>query len=109
ICVVVKLRVLDRRANTSTGGEVSDRFKFFAMKQISHRGAVAKIDMMNRHLFGDTSNVCVLDLPIVKIVEVVEDRDFVPSLEQFLNKMGADETSAAGDEDSHACQKFNHE
>src|SRR5207247_10365999 len=81
ICVVVKLRILNRRANAGAGGEVSDRFKFFAMKQTPHRCAVPKIDVMNRHVFGDTRNVCVLDLRVVKIVEVIEDGDFVPSIE----------------------------
>ena len=56
-----------------------DGFKLFGMKQISHRGAVAEIEMVNRHIFGNGGNVCMLDLRIVKIVEVIEDRDLMPS------------------------------
>ena len=42
------------------------------------------------------------DLRIVKIVEVVENRDFVLRHEQPLDKMRANETGAARDENSHA-------
>ena len=37
--------------------------------------------MVNGHVFSETGNVCMLDLRIVKIVEVVEDGDFVPNRE----------------------------
>jgi len=57
--------------------------------------------MVNRHIFGDGGNVRVLDLRIVKIVEVIEDGDLMPSREQFLGKMRADETSASSHENSH--------
>jgi hypothetical protein len=71
------------------------------MKQISHRGAVPEIEMVNRHIFDDGGNVCVLDLRIIKIVEVIEYGDLMPGREQFLGKMRADETSATGDQNSH--------
>ena len=57
--------------------------------------------MVNGHILGETSDVCVLDSRIVKIVEVIEDGDRVPGREQAFNEMGADETSPAGDQDSH--------
>ena len=57
--------------------------------------------MVNGHILGETSDVCVLDSRIVKIVEVIEDGDRVPGGEQAFNEMGADETSPAGDQDSH--------
>ena len=79
IRVVIELRMLNRRANARARGQMRDGFKLFGMKQISHRGAVAEIEMVNRHIFGNGGNVCMLDLRIVKIVEVIEDRDLMPS------------------------------
>jgi hypothetical protein len=60
--------------------------------------------MVNRHIFGDCGNVCVLDLRIVKIVEVIENGDVVPAREEFFDEMGADKTSATRDEYSHAAR-----
>jgi hypothetical protein len=60
--------------------------------------------MMNCYLFSKTGNVCLFDLRIVKIIEVVEDGDFESSGEQFFDKMGAYETSATGHEDSHSAR-----
>src|SRR5439155_22706409 len=81
--------------------QVCNRLKFHALKQSSHRAAIAKIDMVNGHVFGKTGNVCVLYLRIVKIIEVIEDGDFMLGREQLLGEMGADETSAACDQNSH--------
>ena len=57
--------------------------------------------MVNGHILGETSDVCVLDSRIVKIVEVVEDCDRVPGREQAFNEMGADKTRPASDQNSH--------
>ncbi len=57
--------------------------------------------MVNGHVFGYGGNVSVLDLRIVKIIEVVEDGDFVPSREELLDKVRPDETSASSDQNSH--------
>ena len=57
--------------------------------------------MVNGHMFGETGDVCLLDLRIVKIVEVIEDDDGVSSRQQALNEMGADETGSACDQNSH--------
>jgi hypothetical protein len=43
----------------------------------------------------------VLYLWIIKIIEVVEDGDFMPGCEELLDKMRPNETGAACDEDSH--------
>ena len=81
-----------------------DHFKFFAVKQISHGRAISKIDMMSGHVFGETGDICLLDLRIVEIVEVIEDHDGVSYREQSFNEMGADETGSACDQDSHGAK-----
>ena len=58
-----------------------DGIEFFAMKQQVHRGAVAEIDPMDRHFPSDSRDIGALDLRIVKIVEIIEDRDFLTSRE----------------------------
>src|SRR6266542_2678584 len=90
---VIKLRMLNRRTNARACGQMRDGFKLFGMKQIPHRGAVPKVDMVNSHVFCDGGNVCALDLRIVKIVEVIEDGDFVPGGEEVFGKVRANEAS----------------
>jgi len=58
--------------------------------------------VVNSHIFGEAANVRLLDLRIVKIVEVVEDSDGISRREQAFSEMGADETSPACNQDSHA-------
>src|SRR6266550_1499300 len=60
--------------------------------------------MVNGHILGETSDVCVLDSRIVKIVEVIEDGDYVPGREQLFNEMGPDETRPASDQNSHGAR-----
>jgi hypothetical protein len=57
---------------------------------------------MTGHIFGETGDICLLDLRIVKIVEVIQDDDGVSCREQAFNEMGANETGTACDQDSHA-------
>src|SRR5262245_28392593 len=101
IGVVVELGVLNRWSNAGPSSHMRDDLEFLAMKQVSHRRAIAKIDMVNGHIFGKTGDICLLDLWIVKIVEVIEDDDGVSCCEQAFSEMGADETSPAGNQDSH--------
>ncbi len=74
---------------------------FFAAKQSSHRIVFSKIDVANGYVFCETSNVRVLDLRIVKIIEIVHDDDFMPASEQLLNQVRPDKSGAACDQDSH--------
>ena len=53
--------------------------------------------MVNSHLLGETGNIRVLNLGIVKIIEVVEDEHFIPARQQLLGKMGSNEARAACD------------
>ena len=57
--------------------------------------------MVNDHVFGETGDICLLDLRIVKIVEIIEDRHGVSRREQPFNEMGTDETSPSCDQNSH--------
>src|SRR5215471_2184897 len=104
IRIVIKPGMLNRRPNTCSSSDVRDRVYFFAAKHTSHRFALSKIDVANGYLFCETGDVCVLDLRIVEIIEIVEDNDFVPGGEQPLDKMRADKASAACDQDSHGAK-----
>jgi hypothetical protein len=83
--------------NPSARGQVDDRVYFFAAKHSSDRIALSKIDVTNGYVFCETSNVRVLDLRIVKIIEIVQDDDFMPRSEQPLGKVRPDKAGAACD------------
>src|SRR5262245_1130042 len=93
--------MLNRRPNTCTRSDVCDRAQFFAAKHTPHGFAVAKVDAANSYVARETCNVRVLNLWIVKIIEVVQDNDFMPRGEQLFGKMRPDETGATCDQDSH--------
>ena len=56
---------------------------------------------MDRYIFGDGSDVRALDLRIVEIIKVIKDGDVMTAREEFFDKVRADESGAAGDENSH--------
>jgi hypothetical protein len=60
---------------------MGDRIEFLALKKKIYRGTVAQIDAMDRKVTGDGLDVRPFNLRIVKVVEVVEDRDFVAGRE----------------------------
>jgi hypothetical protein len=95
--VVIKPRRLNGWPDTSARSQVHNRIHFFAAKDSSDRVALSKIDLANGYLFCETSNVRVLDLRIVKIIEIVQDDDFMPHSEQLLGKVRADKAGTACD------------
>ncbi len=74
-----------------------DGLKFFPMKKIAHAVRIPQIELMDLHVRGHAGQIGAFDLRIVKVVEVIEDRDFMTGSEQFLNQMRTDKTCAAGD------------
>ena len=75
--VIIKPRVLNGRSNASAGSQVHDGVYFFAAKHSSNRVAVAKISVANGYVFCETRNVRVLNLRIVKIIEVIKNDNFM--------------------------------
>jgi hypothetical protein len=57
--------------------------------------------MANGYVCCETSDVRVLDLRVVEIIEIIQDDDFMPHIEQLLGKMRPDKAGAACDQDSH--------
>src|SRR5215467_3695347 len=101
ICIVIQLRVLNRGTNTRARSQMRDRVNFLPMKQVSHRRAVAKIDVADGHVLRKTGNVRALDLWIVEIIEVVKDHDSIPGGKQLLDKVRPDKPRAACNQNSH--------
>jgi len=73
--------MLNGWAHARARSQMRDGVELFAVKQVSHGGIFAKIDMMNRNVLRNFLDVCAFDLRIVKIVEVIEDGDAVPGRE----------------------------
>jgi len=99
--VVIEPGLLYRGSDPCARSQVCDRVYFFAMKHSSNRVALAKIDATNAYVFCETSNVRVLNPRIVKIIEIVQDNDFMPDSKQVLDKMRTDKAGTARDQDSH--------
>src|SRR6266404_7956699 len=78
-----------------------DRVNLLTVKQIAHRFAVAKIDVANGYVFGATGNVRMLDLRIVKIVEIIKDDNLMSGRQQFFDEVRSNKTRAACDQNSH--------
>ncbi len=75
--IIIKLRLLNGRPDPGARREMENRVEFFFSKHIRDLFAIPKIDIVQTNVFRDRGNVRALDLRIVKIVEVVEDRDVV--------------------------------
>ena len=78
--------------------------KFFPMKDVVHGPGVAQIGAINRDPVCKRSDVVPLDLWIVKVVEIVDNRDLVAFRDQPLDKVGANKTGAARDENLHGAE-----
>jgi hypothetical protein len=90
--------------NASAGSQMHDGVYFLAGKHSSDRIVLSKIDVTNGYVFCETSNVRALDLRIVKIIEIVQDDDFMLHGEQLLGKVRPDKAGAACDQDSHGAK-----
>ena len=101
IGIVIKLRLANRRPHARTRGEVRDHVEFFSMKNPVYRSAIAQVHTMNHDIARHGLDIRVLDLRVVKLVEIVEDRDGVTGREQLLDKVGADEPRTARNQNSH--------
>src|SRR6185369_4127132 len=102
--VVVKPRGLNGGPNAGAGSQMNDHIDFFATKHSSHRVVLSKIDVANGYVFCETSNVHLLDLRIVKIIEIVEDDDVMIGSEQLFNQVRPDKASTACHQDSHGAK-----
>jgi hypothetical protein len=77
IRVVIELRLLDRRPHPRARRQMRHGLEFFPVKKQVHRAAVAQVDLMNFYVARHGFDIGALDLRVVKVVEIVEDRDFV--------------------------------
>ena len=102
--VVIKPWRLNGGPDASASSQVNDGVYFFAAKYSLHRVVLSKIDVANRYVFCETSNVRLFDLRIVKIIEIVEDDDFMIGSEQLFNQVLPDKASTACHQDSHGAK-----
>jgi hypothetical protein len=92
---------LNRGPNAGARSQMHDYIDFFTTKHSSHRVVLSKINVANRYVFRETSDVRVLDLRIVKIIEIVQNDDFMANAEQLLYQVRPDKPGATCDQDSH--------
>jgi hypothetical protein len=60
--------------------------------------------MVNGYVRRETGDVCMLDLRIIKIVEVIEDDDLLSARQQLLDEMRSNETRATCHQNSHGAK-----
>jgi hypothetical protein len=104
IRVVIKPWRLNGWPDASACSQVNDRVQFLAAKYSLHRVDLSKIGVANGHVFCETSNVRLLDLRIVKIIEIVEDDDVMIGSEQLFNQVRPDKAGTACHQDSHGAK-----
>jgi hypothetical protein len=95
--VVIKLRLLDRGSHPCARRQMRHGVEFFPVKKQVHRAAVAQVDPMNRGIPRHRFDIGALDLRVVKVIEIVEDRDFVSRAEQLFHQVRADKARSARD------------
>ena len=99
--VVIKPRELNGGPNASARSQMHDHFDFLAAKHCSHCVVLSKVDVANGYVFCETSDVRVLDLRVIEIIEIIQDDDFMPHIEQLPGNMRPDKAGTACDQDSH--------
>src|SRR5258705_13809635 len=93
--VVIKSRVLNGGPDASAGSQVNDGVYFFAAKHSSHRVVFSKIDVANGYVFCETSNVRLLNLGVIEIIEIVDNDDVMIGSEQLFNQVRPDKAGTA--------------
>ena len=80
---------------------MNNGFNFFPMKNLPHSTGITQISVMNGDLIGDARDVAMLNCGVVKVIEVVQNRNLMPFAQECLDQMRANESSAASNEDLH--------
>jgi hypothetical protein len=87
--------VLDGGAHPGAGREVYHGIRFGLFKDLANPFAVANIHLKDARFGGKGPAVGTLGGGVVKVVEVIQNRDLVAGLEAFFNKMGANKSGAS--------------
>src|SRR5215211_6684376 len=101
IRVVIKLRLKNGRAYPGPRREMRDDIESLAVKQLADSSGVSEVELMDPDVLDDGRQIVSLRLRIIKIVEVIENCDFVTGSQQFLNKVRTNKPRSARDQSSH--------
>lgn len=80
---------------------MGDDVKSFVVEQIADGDSVSKIELMDLHLIAHRRQIAALYPRIIKVVEVIENCDFVTGSEQFFDQMRTNKPRAARHQSSH--------
>ena len=73
--IIIKLRLLNGRPDPGARREMKNDVELFLSKHIRDFRPVAKIAIVHGDVLLNPGNIRALDLRIIKIVKIVEDRD----------------------------------
>jgi hypothetical protein len=92
VCCEVKLRILDRGANAGTRREMNNSIRQFRGKRTENCFPVPDIQRIKVNVRQNSLDVFPFDPRIVKVVEVIDDRDGMPIRQQGFDQMGTNES-----------------
>ena len=81
IGIIIKLRLSNGRPDPGSRRQMRDGIEFLPMKETAHGIVIAQIHLKNRRIIFHSGDVAMFDSRIIKIVEVIEDRDAMPECE----------------------------
>src|SRR5262249_31974929 len=93
--IQVKLRVPDRRPNSCPRSKMHDSVRLFSREDVRHGFLVPDIDFVNANLGTNRLKILFLDKRVVKIVEIVNNRDASALRQQGFNEVRTYESGAS--------------
>ncbi len=94
--VYIELRLLDGRADPGTGGQVNHRVILPLCESPLNDFWIPQVTFHEGDTILHCGDVVPLDVGGVIVIEVVKNANFGPLGEQTLDRVGSDETCAAG-------------
>lgn len=97
--------ILDAGTDASAGSHVADPLGPLPLEDIEHEFFVADVSFVDceallvRANFSEMGKRGMLDLHVVVVVDLIDDDDIVPALEQVLCDVGTNESGASSYED----------
>ena len=81
IGIIIELRLSNGRTHPGARRQMRNGVEFPPMKHTTYGIVIAQIHLKNRHIIFHSGDVATFDSRIIKIVEVIENRDAMPERE----------------------------
>ena len=99
--VDIELRIEDGRAHSCPCRQMNDRVGLDTPEEFMNRLPLTEVNLDTLHGGGKCSGIGPLDDRIIEVVKVIDHRDIMTGIQEFLNHMGSDKTYSPCDNDLH--------